>query len=123
MVGAAVGVAAPRSPRRGHRRCDSRRRRDAGQEGTVVTTLLLSGLADVVTALEKRVDGEVRFDAGSRAAYSTDASNFRQAPLGVGAPRSVDATAAAVAVCHEYRLPVVSRGGGTSLAGRAPTPP
>jgi FAD/FMN-containing dehydrogenase/Fe-S oxidoreductase len=83
-----------------------------------VTTLLLSGLADVVAALEERVDGEVRFDAGSRAAYSTDASNFRQVPLGVVVPRTVDAAAEAVAVCHEHRLPVVSRGGGTSLAGQ-----
>ena len=33
--------------------------------------------------LSARVDGEVRFDAGTRGAYSTDASNFRQVPIGV----------------------------------------
>ena len=64
------------------------------------------------------IDAEVRFDAGSRAAYSTDASNFRQVPLGVVVPRSVEAAADAVAVCREHDLPVVSRGGGTSLAGQ-----
>jgi FAD/FMN-containing dehydrogenase/Fe-S oxidoreductase len=68
--------------------------------------------------LADRVDGEVRFDAGSRAAYSTDSSNFRQVPLGVVLPRTVDAAAAAVAVCREHDVPLLSRGGGTSLAGQ-----
>ena len=36
--------------------------------------------------LRRRVDGEVRFDAGSRGAYSTDASNYRQVPIGVVVP-------------------------------------
>jgi FAD/FMN-containing dehydrogenase/Fe-S oxidoreductase len=69
-------------------------------------------------ALSERVDGEVRFDAGTRGAYSTDASNFRQVPIGVVVPRSVDAAAAAVDVCRELGAPVLSRGGGTSLAGQ-----
>ncbi|MFL6099396.1 MAG: FAD-binding and (Fe-S)-binding domain-containing protein [Actinomycetales bacterium] len=73
---------------------------------------------DVRRALAGRVDGEVRFDAGSRAAYSTDGSNFRQVPLGVVLPRSTEAVVETVAVCREYDLPVVSRGGGTSLAGQ-----
>ena len=41
--------------------------------------------------LAAEVDGEVRFDAGSRAAYSTDASNYRQVPIGVVVPRTVEA--------------------------------
>jgi FAD/FMN-containing dehydrogenase/Fe-S oxidoreductase len=73
-------------------------------------------------ALEQRlretVDGEVRFDPGSRAAYSTDASNYRQVPIGVVIPRTPDAAAAAIAVCHEHDVPVLSRGGATSLAGQ-----
>ncbi|WP_461010017.1 FAD-binding and (Fe-S)-binding domain-containing protein [Streptomyces capparidis] len=68
--------------------------------------------------LRRRVDGEVRFDRGSRAVYSTDASNYRQVPLCVVLPRTVDAAVAAVAVCREYAAPVLSRGGGTSLAGQ-----
>src|SRR5512133_2038641 len=78
-------------------------------------TLPLAAAAD---ALRSRVDGEVRFDPGTRAAYSTDASNFRQLPLGVVVPRTVEAAAAGVAVCREHDLPIVSRGGGTSLAGQ-----
>ncbi|WP_155055985.1 FAD-binding and (Fe-S)-binding domain-containing protein [Streptomyces blattellae] len=69
-------------------------------------------------ALRARVDGEVRFDAGSRAAYSTDASNFRQTPIGVVVPRTPEAAVETVAVAREYDAPVLSRGGGTSLAGQ-----
>lgn len=69
-------------------------------------------------ALGERVDGEVRFDAGSRAAYATDASNFRQTPIGVVVPRTPEAAAEAVAVAREHGAPVLSRGGGTSLAGQ-----
>ncbi|MDY7087650.1 MAG: FAD-linked oxidase C-terminal domain-containing protein [Actinomycetota bacterium] len=67
--------------------------------------------------LAAEVDGEVRFDAGSRAAYSTDASNYRQVPIGVVVPRTVEGGVAAVAVCRRYGAPITSRGGGTSLAG------
>jgi FAD/FMN-containing dehydrogenase/Fe-S oxidoreductase len=70
------------------------------------------------SALSERVDGEVRFDMGSRGAYSTDASNFRAIPIGVVVPRTLDAAAESIAVCHEYESPVLSRGGGTSLAGQ-----
>jgi FAD/FMN-containing dehydrogenase/Fe-S oxidoreductase len=68
--------------------------------------------------LRERVDGEVRFDAGSRGAYSTDASNYRQVPIGVVVPRTVEAGAEAAAICREHGAPLLSRGGGTSLAGQ-----
>ena len=68
--------------------------------------------------LRARVEGEVRFDAGTRAIYSTDASNYRQLPIGVVVPRTVDDVVAAVAVAHDHHVPVLSRGGGTSLAGQ-----
>jgi FAD/FMN-containing dehydrogenase len=68
--------------------------------------------------LRRRVQGEVRVGAGSRGAYSTDGSNYRQVPIAVVVPRSVDAGAEAVAVCREHGAPVLSRGGGTSLGGQ-----
>ncbi len=87
-----------------------------------MSTTLPSGPPIDLDALEQdlaaRVDGEVRFDAGTRGAYSTDASNFRQVPIGVVVPRTVDAAVEAVAVCRTHHAPVVSRGGGTSLAGQ-----
>jgi FAD/FMN-containing dehydrogenase/Fe-S oxidoreductase len=68
--------------------------------------------------LRRSMRGEVRFDAGSRALYATDASNYRQVPIGVVVPRDVDDLAAAVAACRRHGAPVVGRGGGTSLAGQ-----
>ncbi|MEV0397969.1 FAD-binding and (Fe-S)-binding domain-containing protein [Polymorphospora rubra] len=76
-------------------------------------------LAGLAADLRAEVDGEVRFDAGSRAAYSTDASNYRQVPLGLVVPRTVEAAVAAVAVCRRHGAPLVSRGGGTGLAGQS----
>jgi FAD/FMN-containing dehydrogenase/Fe-S oxidoreductase len=75
-------------------------------------------VAALQEALRKRVRGEVRFDAGSRGAYSTDGSNYRQVPIGVVVPRDVEAGAEAVAVCAQFGAPVLSRGGGTSLGGQ-----
>ncbi|ABF89075.1 oxidoreductase, FAD-binding [Myxococcus xanthus DK 1622] len=69
-------------------------------------------------ALRRSVEGEVRFDNGSRALYATDASNYRQVPLGVVVPRSLDDVLATVRACREYDAPLLSRGGGTSLAGQ-----
>lgn len=68
--------------------------------------------------LKSAVDGEVRFDAGSRAAYSTDGSNYRQVPIGVVVPKTREDIIAAVSICNKYKAPVLSRGGGTSLAGQ-----
>ncbi|QIS22087.1 FAD-binding and (Fe-S)-binding domain-containing protein [Nocardia terpenica] len=70
------------------------------------------------TQLTEQVDGEVRFDSGSRATYSTDASNYRAVPLGVVIPRTPEDAATTVAVCRAHDVPVLSRGGGTSLAGQ-----
>ena len=75
--------------------------------------------AALEAAMRAAVSGEVRFDLGSRAAYSTDASNYRQVPICVVVPRSVDDGIATIAVCREHGAPVLSRGGGTSLAGQA----
>lgn len=68
--------------------------------------------------LKGRVDGEVRFDTASRALYVSDASNYRQVPIGVVIPRTTDAVAEAVSVCREHGAPIVSRGGGTGLCGQ-----
>ena len=40
--------------------------------------------------LRTQVRGEVRFDEGSRALYTTDASNYRQVPIGVVIPKDGD---------------------------------
>src|SRR5919202_1548112 len=67
--------------------------------------------------LRERVKGEVRFDAGTRAIYAHDSSNYRQVPFGVVIPKDEDDVVEAVKVCHEHGAPVLARGCGTSLSG------
>jgi FAD/FMN-containing dehydrogenase/Fe-S oxidoreductase len=74
--------------------------------------------ADLPADLRAAVRGEVRFDRGSRALYATDGSNYRQVPIGVVVPRDVDDVVATVDICRQHRAPILSRGGGTSLAGQ-----
>jgi FAD/FMN-containing dehydrogenase/Fe-S oxidoreductase len=78
----------------------------------------LSVTAELEQELRAAVEGEVRFGAGDRAIYSTDASNYRQLPIGVVIPKTVEDVVSAVAVCRSHRVPILSRGGGTSLAGQ-----
>ncbi len=69
-------------------------------------------------ALRDHVDGEIRFDRGTRAAYSTDASNYREVPIGVVVPKTIEDAARTVEICADHDVPILSRGGGTSLAGQ-----
>jgi FAD/FMN-containing dehydrogenase/Fe-S oxidoreductase len=69
-------------------------------------------------SLRKAVRGEVRFDAASRAMYAVDASNYRQVPIGVVVPRTRDDVIATIAACRAHGAAVVSRAGGTALAGQ-----
>src|SRR5687767_6580590 len=74
--------------------------------------------AALAAALQREISGEVRFDDGSRALYSTDASNYRQVPIGVVVPKTVDDVLATVALARKFGAPILARGGGTSLAGQ-----
>ena len=69
-------------------------------------------------ALRARVRGEIRFGRHDRMLYSTDASMYQVEPLGVVIPATVDDAAEAVRVCAEHGVPILPRGGGTSLAGQ-----
>ena len=73
------------------------------------------GLADT---LSRNLQGEVRFDDGSRALYATDGSSYRQVPIGVVIPRNNEDVIAAVAIARQFGAPILCRGGGTSLAGQ-----
>ena len=75
--------------------------------------------AELERELKRTVRGEVRFDAGSRAMYASDASNYRQIPIGLVVPRDREDVVAAVAACRKHGAPVLPRGAGTSLAGQS----
>jgi FAD/FMN-containing dehydrogenase/Fe-S oxidoreductase len=90
---------------------------------TVTTTLPVLApvhprAAGLERALRERVRGDVRFDAGSRLLYSTDASLYQILPVGVVLPRDTDDVVAAVRLAAEHGVPVLPRGGGTALAGQ-----
>src|SRR5881392_3553965 len=72
----------------------------------------------LASELSRRIRGEVRLDDGSRALYATDASNYRQVPIGVVIPRDADDLIQTMAIAREFEAPVLARGGGTSLAGQ-----
>ena len=73
---------------------------------------------DLAEAPRKRLQGEVRFDAGARALYATDLSIYRQPPIGVVIPRSIEDVLIAVEECRRHAVPILGRGCGTSLAGQ-----
>jgi FAD/FMN-containing dehydrogenase/Fe-S oxidoreductase len=79
------------------------------------TTIDISALE---YSLRRRIAGEVRFDAGTKAIYATDASNYRQIPIGVVIPRTIEDVIATVAAAREFGAPILSRGAGTSIAGQ-----
>ncbi len=72
-------------------------------------------------ALEEAIDGEVRFDPFSRTLYASDASIYQQEPLGVVVPRRVEDLEAVVDIAKAHQVPILGRGGGTSLAGQTVT--
>ncbi|MEV6959381.1 FAD-binding and (Fe-S)-binding domain-containing protein [Streptomyces sp. NPDC051207] len=76
-------------------------------------------MTDLEAELRAVVRGEVGFGVTDRALVTMDASNYRRVPSGVVAPRDADDVAAVLDVCRGHGVPVVARGGGTSIAGQA----
>jgi FAD/FMN-containing dehydrogenase/Fe-S oxidoreductase len=75
-------------------------------------------ISRLATELQRQVKGSVSFDASARALYAMDGSNYRQVPIGVVVPQTIEDVVAAMAVCRNFGAPIFSRGGGTSLAGQ-----
>ncbi|HET8551907.1 MAG TPA: FAD-binding and (Fe-S)-binding domain-containing protein [Gammaproteobacteria bacterium] len=72
---------------------------------------------DLARDLAAALEGEVRFSTGDIALYANDASNYRQPPIGVVIPKTIDDIIATHRICRAYGAPILSRGGGTSLSG------
>src|ERR1700761_1507419 len=69
--------------------------------------------------LRAAISGEVRFDDGTRALYAVDGSNYRQVPIGVVIPKTMEDVIQTVAIARKHNAPLLPRGGGTSLAGQS----
>ena len=72
-------------------------------------------------ALRRKIEGDLLFDEMSCLLYSTDASLYEIKPLGIVLPRTREDIVQAVRTAIKYRVPVLPRGGGTSLAGQTVT--
>ncbi len=69
--------------------------------------------------LSDTLAGEVRFDLYSKALYSTDASLYQIQPIGVVIPKNKQDVIRTVQIASEHKVPILPRGGGTSLAGQS----
>ncbi|WP_320533993.1 FAD-binding and (Fe-S)-binding domain-containing protein [Robbsia andropogonis] len=69
--------------------------------------------------LQAETTAEVRFDAATRAVYASEASNYRQPPIGVVVPRSTDDFEKTVRLCAELGIAMLPRGAGTSMCGQS----
>ncbi len=74
--------------------------------------------AELAAELRRVVDGTIDFSQMTRLLYSTDASNYQVEPVGVVFPRNADAVEALHRVSARHNVPLLPRGGGTSLAGQ-----
>lgn len=73
---------------------------------------------DLERRLRTVIRGRVRFSEHDRMLYATDASIYQVPPIGVVEPADRDDVSALLRFCNEQRVPVLPRGGGTSLAGQ-----
>ena len=84
----------------------------------MATTAAESDTRELVEELSRHVSGEVRFDKMTRMLYSTDASMYQIEPVGVVLPKNAEDVIAVVETANRHGVPVLPRGGGTSLAGQ-----
>jgi FAD/FMN-containing dehydrogenase/Fe-S oxidoreductase len=61
---------------------------------------------------------EVNVDPHMLGLYATDASIYQVSPIGVVTPESIGQIPELLRICSEFNVPVIPRGGGTSLAGQ-----
>lgn len=93
--------------------------RSSSQLSAADMAALTTEQTELVAELQRVVQGEVRFDAFTRMLYSTDASLYQIQPVGVVIPKSVEDVQATVEIAARKRVPILARGGGSSLAGQA----
>ncbi|MGE0130582.1 MAG: FAD-binding and (Fe-S)-binding domain-containing protein [Blastocatellales bacterium] len=86
---------------------------------TGVTRTIEIDAAGLERELHSIIQGEVRFSPGDRGLYSSDASNYRQIPIGVVIPRDKEDVIQAVAACQRFGAPILARGGGTGIPGQS----
>ena len=75
-------------------------------------------LLEFKNALDPRLSGDLRTDPMTRALYATDGSMYQKMPRAVLIPRTMDDVQAALEEAARFEIPILARGGGSSLAGQ-----
>jgi FAD/FMN-containing dehydrogenase/Fe-S oxidoreductase len=75
-------------------------------------------IAALEAELKSCIKGEIDFTTGGRALYTSDASNYRQIPIGIVCPRTIEEIVAVTRICHRHTIPLLMRGAGTSQNGQ-----
>ena len=71
-----------------------------------------------VEALKRDIKGDVYHDPVVLGMYATDASIYQIMPVAVVCPRDEEDVIACVKIANTFHVPILARGGGTSLAGQ-----
>ncbi|SRR5579871_1650563 len=68
--------------------------------------------------LKEELEGELYFDDTMRILYATDGSAYREIPLAVAIPRTIDDIKKLIAFARIHKTSIIPRTAGTSLAGQ-----
>ncbi|TRZ45297.1 FAD-binding and (Fe-S)-binding domain-containing protein [Robertkochia solimangrovi] len=68
--------------------------------------------------LKNSLDGSLLTDKLHQILYATDASVYRQLPLGVAYPKNIGDLKKIISYCNLHEIPIIPRAAGTSLAGQ-----
>jgi FAD/FMN-containing dehydrogenase/Fe-S oxidoreductase len=78
-----------------------------------------SFIKDFLNELPNKTSGDLRTDDYTRTLYSTDASIYQVMPHGVFIPKTMEDIHATVELAAKYKVPILPRASGSSLAGQA----
>jgi len=78
----------------------------------------LKDLHNKVKKLETQLEGDIAIDLSHRLMYATDASAYRELPLGVARPKNAEDIRKLILFGREHHIPLIPRTAGTSLAGQ-----
>lgn len=73
---------------------------------------------NTLNELKKIISGEILTDFATRIRYSTDASVYKEMPLGVAFPKDDEDISKLVRFANDHQLALIPRAAGTSLAGQ-----
>jgi len=78
----------------------------------------VTNIASNLQALSQNFEGDIYLDKVSRILYATDASAYREMPLAVARPKTVNDIKQLIGFANQHKVTLIPRTAGTSLAGQ-----